>query len=625
MSVFKQEARLGKFHCALGQDALVLQRFTGSEAMQSIFEFSVDVLAEDPDVDLDRLIGTNATVEIATLGHGPRYFDGIVTDGAWLGPGENGHKFSLSLKAWPFVATLKQQQRIFHEMSVLDIIEAVLADYADLGSPALSDKTTGSYQPIEYVVQYGESDYAFVSRLMERFGINFHFKHELGSHTMVLTDDVNAHPEVPGGSREVNFVERFHQGDEEHFHAFRRRGAARPGKVRLTDYNFKEPDATMAATVEGQARHAFGKQEVFGYPGGYLDHGAGRKVADLRLAQARAGSARFDAMGATVALGPGMKLAIEGRDLPEDIAGKDFVCLSARYSFTSDSYGSGGAQGDDQPFQGTYTLAMTGERLVPRLRTPRARIYGPQTAKVVGSGEIDCDEHGRILVQFHWDLDGAQSMRCRVAQSWAGNGWGGMVIPRVGMEVVVQFIDGDPDAPLVTGCVYNGTNAPPYELAANKTMSVFKTQTHGGGGFNELSFEDEAGQERIFMHGQKDQEIEILNDRTKTVGNDQSETVGNDKTIQVGANHTEQIGADQTLTVSANRSLTVGQGVSQSVGTSHTTSAGVSIETTTMQHKLMASGMVTIQGPGGTITIDPTGVTISAPLIRLAGKVMMGG
>lgn len=275
----------------------------------------------------------------------------------------------------------------------------------------------------------------------------------------------------------------------------------------------------------------------------------------------------------------------------------------------------------------------------------------------MATAEIDCDEFGRILVHFHWDLEKAYSMRCRVSQNWASKGWGGMIIPRIGMEVVVEFLEGDPDKPLVTGCVYNGRNDPPYPLPANKTKSVFKTDTHQGAGFNELTFEDEKDQELIYMHGQKDQQINILNDRAKdigrnesnTIGVDRSQAVGQDESMSVGRNQTENIGQDVTYNVGRNQQekygkdhvhvvgnilkqdiyadhlRQVGRHYEETVKGKYTLNVNESITNNTKVHTLMAFQKFVIKGPGGKITIDASGITLEAAKINLKGMVSMGG
>ncbi|RAP39271.1 type IV secretion protein Rhs, partial [Rhodovulum viride] len=253
-----------------------------------------------------------------------------------------------------------------------------------------------------------------------------------------------------------------------HFRAWRPARRITTGAIRLTDYNFKTPVAAMETDHLGDAAYEQGQIESFDWPGDYLDQGRGRVVAELRAQGERGQDRRYEAEGDIVALGAGLRVTLSGDPVPG--TGGEYLCLSARHSYTADNYGSGGSDdGDGRAYDGQYVLMPVEAPLLPEQKTARADVRGPQTATVVGEGEIDCDEYGRILVRFHWDLDEAWSMRCRVSQSWAGAGWGGMVIPRIGMEVVVEFLDGDPDKPLVTGCVYNGRNRVPYDLPANKT------------------------------------------------------------------------------------------------------------------------------------------------------------
>ncbi|MDD7973798.1 type VI secretion system tip protein TssI/VgrG, partial [Roseinatronobacter alkalisoli] len=228
-------------------------------------------------------------------------------------------------------------------------------------------------------------------------------------------------------------------------------------------------------------------------------------------------------------------------------------CLVASHSYTSDNYGTGGTRGDDLAYRGRYVLMPGTAPMLPERKTPLADVRGPQTAMVVGAEgeEIDCDEYGRILVRFHWDLNKANSMRCRVSQSWAGNGWGGMVIPRVGMEVVVEFLDGDPDQPLVTGCVYNGRQKAPYELPAHKTKSVFRSDSHKGTGFNELSFEDQAGLEKIYMHAQRDLAIKVENHATERVDRNKIVSVGGARINETLLSVSENVGHNMTFNVGA--------------------------------------------------------------------------
>ncbi|MBM2578088.1 type VI secretion system tip protein VgrG [Jannaschia sp. Os4] len=655
-AIFTQDTRLGRLTTALGKDTLVLLRFDGTDAMSGQFDYRVEALSTEPNIDFDGLIGTHATVELESSNHGTRYYDGIVVEAQWAGVGENGNRYNLALRPWTWLAGLRRNQRIFHGRTVVEIVTEVLSDYAGLGEPHLEVRLSEDYPKLEYTVQYRESDLAFVTRMLERFGISYHFAHAAGSHTMVLTDAVDSHAAVPGGSRDYKPVNADHQGDDEHFWEWFPERSITTGAIRLTDYNFKTPNAAMEVDRVGDARFAHGQIESFDYPGDYLAMGQGSVVAALRTLQERGQDRRHRAVGNVATLGAGGVVTLGG-DHVQGVKGEAYLCLRATHSYVSDSYGSGEAKSDRHAYSGQYVLMPVTAPMHPERKTPLPVVQGPQTAVVVGDGEIDCDEYGRILVRFHWDLEGAHSMRCRVSQNWAGKGWGGMVIPRIGMEVVVEFLEGDPDKPLVTGCVYNGRQDPPYPLPAAKTKSVFKTDTHQGSGFNELTFEDERDRELIYMHGQKDQQIDILNDRAKGIGRDQSETVGRDKTISVGRDHTEAVGQDARHTVGRDVVYQVGQNQQEKYGKDHVHVVGnihkqdiyadhlvqvgrnheetvlgrsvlnvtQSITNNTKLHTLMAYQKMVVKGPGGKITIDASGITLEAAQIRLKGNVSMGG
>ncbi|WP_415918942.1 type VI secretion system Vgr family protein [Tateyamaria sp. SN6-1] len=546
-SHFLQKHRRARLSTSLGENALVLLRMDGSEEMSGPFTWKIEALSEDPDVDLDALLGTHATVEMDS-GDAQRHFDGIVAEATWVGMEENGNRYDLVLKPWMFLASLRRNQRIFHNMTVVEIVDAVFQDYSHVGPDHTAISLSDDYPVLEYTVQYGESDAAFVSRLMERFGISWHWTHKAGAHTLVLTDQIGSHEDVPGGTRPYYGIDTYKMHDEEHFRSWRRGARVTTGSVRLTEYNFKTPTAAQEVEQAGELEHANGQIESYDWPGDYLDQGQGRGVVATR-AEAETGQAsRVVTTGDVAMLGAGLCVTPVGNQLPGD-TGKRFVCLKAQHVYRAQAFGSGDAKGAEEAYDGTYVLMPANKPFRPERRTVLPRIVGPQTATVVGDGEIDCDEYGRILVQFHWDLAGAYSMRCRVSQSWASKGWGGMVIPRIGMEVVVEFLEGDPDKPLVTGCVFNGRNDAPYPLPDHKTKSVFRSDSHQSDGFNELTFEDATGEENISLHAQKDQTLRVLHNRMKRIDNDQVESVGSNKAIDVGSNHQEKIGGSMNLTV----------------------------------------------------------------------------
>ncbi len=548
--VFKQAGRLGKLHTSLGPDVLVLMRFNGTDQINGLFNYHIEALSTEAEVDFDALVGTHATVEIATKQGKPAFFDGIVANAQWAGVGENGIKYNLTLRPWLWLASRRRNQRIFHEKTVVEILKELLAPYLT-GGAELKDKLTETYPKLEYTVQYRESDMDFATRLMERFGISYHFTHDNQRHVLVMTDGIDSHDPVPGGARSYFGVDGHYQGDEEHFWEFQPERRITTGAMRLIDYNFKKPTQAMEVDKVGDAAHPQGKIESFDYPGDYLDQGQGKGVVGLRTRQERGGDARARAVGDAISLTSGFKFTLKGDPIP-GATGQSFLCLSAVHSYVSDSYGSGGMDSDDYSYSGRYVLMPAKSPLAPDRKTPEPVVQGPQTAVVVGEGEIDCDEFGRILVKFHWDLAAAHSMRCRVSQVWAGQSWGGMTIPRIGMEVVVEFLEGDPDKPLVTGCVYNGKNGAPYDLPANKTRTTWRSNTHQGTGHNEFSMEDEAGREDMFFHAQKD--------LTQKVLNNMSSNVQANRVATIGANDTTTISGSQMIRVAKSNSTTVGGG-----------------------------------------------------------------
>ncbi|RJE88242.1 type VI secretion system Vgr family protein [Paracoccus onubensis] len=541
---FKQTERLGRLATELGEDVLVLLRFDGTDYLNELFEYRVEALATRDDLDLDKLIGTHATVEIEARDK-MRPFDGIVTSARWAGVGENGHRYDLTLRPWFWLAGKRRNQRIFHNKTVDQILRELLSDYAGFGFPHLEIRLSNQYPELEYTVQYRESDLDFARRQMERHGISFHFQHEKGSHTLVLTDDELAHQVI--GEVPYKRYDGHHQYEFEHFWEWLPERNFTTGAIRQVDYNFKIPAQSMETSQPSDAAYAFGHVESFDYPGDYLSESPGKIVTRMRQRQERGADRRNRAVGDCVSLLSGSRVTLGGDKVPGH--GETYLCLSATHSFVSEAYGSGGQDSDGYSYSGSYVLMPDTAPMVPPKRTELSHVYGPQTATVVGEGEIDCDEYGRILVRFHWDLHDAYSMRCRVSQNWAGGGWGGMVIPRIGMEVLVEFLEGDPDKPIVVGNVFNGKNDTPYPLPAHKTKAVWRSKTHKNTGFNELSFEDETGQENIALHAQKDQTLKVLNNRMKRVDKDQIESVGSNKSLDVARNHQEKIGGSMNLSV----------------------------------------------------------------------------
>ncbi|MCX7902524.1 MAG: type VI secretion system tip protein VgrG, partial [Burkholderiaceae bacterium] len=509
----RQEKRAGILETPLGADKLAVVRFDGSEGINELFEWRIEALSADGGIDFDQLIGKHATLTINSVNGRKRKFDGIVVETQWLGVRDHFHAYRLVLRPWLWVLSQRTDSYIFHDMSVTDIIADVFSDHGALAD--FDDRTGGPYEPIEYCVQYRESDMAFVCRLMEEFGISYSFVHSDGAHKLVMSDANTQFDTAEGGSRRYIALSGQDRRVEECIHSLVPGRRFTSGKATWKDYNFKKPTAGMLAEKEGTASYEHAGKELYDYPGRYPELGLGQTFAQVQLEAQEALDRRCMAAGNSPTLFAGSLVTLTGH--PASACNIEYLVLRSQHAFVSQSYRSGAGQGGEDSYEGQYELLDSSIPLRPLLVTPCPMVNGPQTAFVVGKQgeEIDCDEYGRILVRFHWDRENDQSMRCRVAQNWAYKQWGGMIIPRIGMEVMVDFLDGDPDRPLVTGAVYNGDNMPPYTLPEHKTKSVFRTRTHKGAGFNELTFEDEKGREEIYLHAQRDLTFKVENHRTE--------------------------------------------------------------------------------------------------------------
>lgn len=555
---FSQDDRLGKFHSPSGEDDLMLLKFHGTDQVNGLFDYWVEALAERDDLEFDDILGKHGTVELYSgLSGETAWFDGIVTEVEWRGAQDNGQLYVLRLQPWAHLMSLRENQRIFSELKVDAILKQVFSSYEAAGQNLYSFDLRNDYPVLEYTVQYRESDLTFAIRMMERFGISYYFQHEEGKHTLHITDAVDTCPKLPGESRKFIGSKGDRVSEEEHFSSWIPQKKVATGAMRMTDFHFKKPDSWLEQDQAGSNEYSMGAMETYVFPGDMypagLQPGApvnsadGKARAGQRLDQVAALNAVHRGEGNTILLRSGMCLNIEGEKLPR-VTGENFLCLQAHHRFVSPSYGTG-TDADDEAYHGNYQFQKSSAPFVSPRTKPDPVVTGPQTAKVVGEGEIDVDEFGRILVHFPWDLENAYSMRCRVSQGWAGKGWGSMMIPRVDMEVVVEFIEGHPDQPLVTGCVYNATNMPHYKLPEEKTRTILRTDTHQGNGYNELSFEDQDGKQEVYLRAMKDLNSLVGNNLTEAVDNDKVELVGNSKISEITNSSKEVIGGDLILNV----------------------------------------------------------------------------
>ncbi|MFT3775074.1 MAG: type VI secretion system tip protein TssI/VgrG [Minicystis sp.] len=553
----------------------------GREDLSDLFRFDLTLASADDALALADVVGRTGVLRIEGQKQ-PRFVHGIVARFEQGDEGKNVTTYEATLVPAAFLLKYRVDCRIFQQRTVPEIITEVLGG-AGLPSSGYRLVIHGDHPAWEYCVQYRESDWAFVCRLMEQEGIFFFFEHTAEGHVLVMSDTLHVHEPIPGGEV-LPFrpaLGALVQG--EHVSRFRHAQEVRPGKVTLRDFNFKNPGLSLES---GAAAERDGGLEVYDYPGSYDVPKIGAGLAKIRLEEWQSARRVGRGESSCVRLAPGHLFALEEHHRE---------AFNARYLITrvdhrgTEPVMSEAGTGDAATYQATFHCIPAEVQFRPAQRTAKPTIKGVQTAIVVGppGEEIYTDQHGRVKVQFHWDRQGRRdehsSSWIRVSQLMAGQGWGAMYIPRVGHEVIVDFLEGDPDRPIITGRVYHGTNQPPLGLPAEKTRSSIKTNTTpGGGGSNELRFEDQKGKEEIYLHGQRDWNIAVEHDkdqtighdetlhvaknRSKSVGVDESESIGENKNIRVGMNHSEMIGQNETIMVGQNRTLTVGQNEAVMVG-----------------------------------------------------------
>jgi type VI secretion system secreted protein VgrG len=431
-------------------------------------------------------------------------------------------------------------------------------------------------------VQYRETDYNFVSRLMEEEGMYYFFKHQQGRHTMVLADAYSAHAPYEGYG-ELPFVQVESKGriEREFIQEWDFTREVQPGRYAIDEFDFKKPAVDLGVNTNQKRSYEYANEEVFDFPGSYLTTGEGNQLVKVRLEELQAkfevARARTNARGVC----PGSLLKLTGQ--PRKDQNREYLVLSAEYDMEYAEYESMESAGAD--FGCQFRAMDSKQPFRPQRLTPEPVVQGPQTAIVVGpkGEEIYTDEYGRVKVQFHWDRYGKQdensSCWVRVSQPWAGKNWGMVAIPRIGQEVVVDFLNGDPSCPLIIGRVYNADQMPPYDLPANKTQTGIKSRSSmkgAGANFNEIRFEDKKGEEQVYIHAEKNQDNIVENDETTDVGHDRTEKVGNNEKITIGVDRTENVGNNETIAIGVNRTETVGANESITIGANRTKTVGAS-------------------------------------------------
>jgi type VI secretion system secreted protein VgrG len=541
---------------------LLFRRMRAREEMSRLFEYQIELLSEKKNVDINSVLGQNVTVKLIGSDDEPRYFNGIVAKISQGGRLGRYFRYFAEVRPWLWLLTRTSDCRIFQDMKVDDIIKKVF------GAQGMSDfdfQLTGSYRKWIYCVQYRETDFNFVSRLLEHEGIGYYFKHTDGHHKLILTDSLTGH-EPCSGAETLPFSspEKPIKPELPQISSWEFTHEVQPGSFEHDDYDFERPkmDLKTKKVISGRG-YSPSNLPVYDYPGYYVQVGDGAAYADTRIHEF---GAQFDVAHG---VSNSRNLLVGGlftlEDYDRDDQNREYLIIAGSFDLEFGDY-EGLPKDVRTSFHCSIAAIASAEQFRPKRLTPKPFVQGPQTAVVTGPAgeEIHVDKYGRIKVQFHWDRQGKQdehtSCWIRVSHPWAGQQWGAIAHPRMGQEVIIDFLEGDPDQPICTGRVYNADEMPPYTLPGNKTQTGIKSRSSLGGGpanYNELRFEDKKGSEMVTLHAEKDQEIEVEHDERHWVGHDRTKTIDHDETTLVKHDRTETVDHDETITIHGKRTETV--------------------------------------------------------------------
>ena len=560
------------------KDLLLLREMTVEESVSGMFRIQLSCLSEKSDIAFEDMIGGALSVRMTLPEEGDsteRYFHGVVARFSQGPPVDRYVSYHAEVVPWLWFLTRGSDCRIFQGMTVPDIIKQV---FDDLGMSDYKLSLKGKYTEREYCVQYRETHFNFVSRLMEESGIAFFHEHTDKAHTLVLFDDPSAHPDTAYAPTASYATEEEGDRPAGEIEKWVAEQVLQSGKYAITDYNMEDPGMDLMADTKSNIDVGGNDRfEIYDYPGEYTALDAGQSRVKLRMEAAESASFSINGASSRGDFMAGAKFELQGH-YREDFD-KTYLLTSVVHQ-ASQSYGREARVGT---YRNSFTCIPHDVPFRPLQRTPKPLISGAQTATVVGAKgeEIDVDEYGRVVVKFHWDRADAEdetaSCRVRVSQAWAGKGWGAIFHPRIGQEVIVEFLEGDPDRPIVTGRVYNGEQTIAADLPANKTVSALQSRSSKDGkaeNWNGFTFEDKKGSELYAIQAEKDLERLVKNDETDQVGNDRSREVGNNETVNIGNNRTVEVGKDHSETIAETETLSVGKSRARSVGESETVDVG---------------------------------------------------
>ncbi len=567
--------RVVRAHTPLGEEQLLFRAMHGTEGLSLLYEFEVDLLGRDPAIDLQSVLGKPLTLEILTAGESPRYLDGQVVRFSMRGREGGTERYTVyraTVRPWLWYLTRASDCRIFQNKSVVEIIEEVLGSY---GFP-FEKKLCASYRPWEYCAQYNESDFDFVSRLMALEGIYYYFTHEKGRHTLVLADDASAHEPMPGYASIDHFAaDRPVTEDMEVIDDWQVTEEVRPGGYVVDDFNFTTPRGDLSATRSQPRSHDHDGYDMYEWLGDYADAGQAEHYARVRLEETQSLASRSTGHATVRGMAPGFTFSLCNAPRGDD--NREYLIVSVTYALREGGYASDDAASGSSLGFGFIVQPVDLPFRAPR-QAPQPLMSGPQTATVVGpeGEEIWTDEYGRVKVQFHWDRYGERnensSRFVRVSHIWAGERFGGVFTPRIGQEVVVDFIGGRPDRPVIVGRVYNADQMPPFALPGEATKSGVVTRSSKGGSAanaNAFVFEDAMGAEQILVHAERNLDVEVEADETHTTGATRTTLIkghesatyesGEERHITGGAVETIDDGEERTVTGGATERVTGGE------------------------------------------------------------------
>lgn len=636
---FTQADRPFRVTTTLGDNVLLLESFEGDEGVSRPFRFILKMLSENLSLDLKGLLSKPVVLTIKLPDETERHIHGNINRITQLEHGEdNLVAYEAEVVPWLWFLSLFSDCRIFQNKNAQQIIEQV---FSDRGFSNYRFEVQASLPVREYCVQYRETDLNFVSRLLEEEGIFYFFEQTEANHTLVLADSKTSFAACPhqGTGRYAPISGAYQEDDT--VNTLLREQRVHTGIVSLNDYNFQQPNVGLLASSSGDQNG-----EIYDYPGPHTTKDDGDRFARIRLEEQEVAFLTIRGESNCRGFEVGYKFTLA--EHYRDDANQDYTLLSLHHEGRNASYRAGSTGGFD--YKNRFQAIPATVTYRPPRTARKPVVDGSQTALVVGKSgeEIWVDNFGRVKVQFYWDRQGTKdensSCWIRVAQTWAGKNWGAMQIPRIGQEVIVDFLEGDPDRPIITGRVYNAEQMPPYTLPDEQTKSTLKSMSSkGGGGFNEIRLEDKKGSEQVFVHGEKDMDIRVKSDRKEWIGNDRHLMVQRDKLEKIVRDSHSQVGRDElrkitrdhhleidgkeAIKITGSHSMSVQGDVIEQFQGNHSSQVTQNLYLKGMQVVIEAELGLTIKVGGNFVTIDPSGVAImGTPMVQInsAGSALSG-